>query len=72
MNSPKNHWVSFAAPLLVLLAIFGLFHRKDNDRVQSLPALIIGAGLMLTSTLRHQIRRKKILLELKKINEDDE
>ena len=71
MKKNKNLWLSFAAPLLILLAMIGFFQRKGNERAQSIPALLIGSGLILTSLVGHQLKRKKLLNDLQKINEED-
>ncbi len=67
----KNNMLSLAAPLLILLAILGLFQRKGNERAQTLPALAIGSGLIVSSALGHHLKRKKLLFELQKINDDN-
>ena len=61
-----NPLISFSAPLLILLAIFGFFHKDDRDRIQSLPALAFGSGLVLTGTIRRFRRRRMLLSEIKK------
>ncbi len=64
MKKPKKFWLSLAAPVLVLLAILGFFHRKQNDRVQAIPALVVGMGLIVSSAYRRTNRRKKLLNQM--------
>ena len=64
MKNSKNFLLSIAAPCLVLIAIFGFFHRKENDRVQVIPALVVGIGLVLSNTFTRTKRRKKLLNEM--------
>ncbi len=70
MKRLGNPLVSIAAPLLVLLAIGGFSHRQGRDRIQALPALIVGTGLVLTGTVRRFRRRRMLLSEIKKKFED--
>ncbi|WP_269621949.1 DUF3188 domain-containing protein [Prochlorococcus marinus] len=64
MRFKNNSWLSFAAPLLVFIAIFGFLNRKGNDRIQAVPALLIGIGLSCSSAIGRNIRRKKLLTEI--------
>ena len=61
-----NPLLSFAAPMLVLLALLGVIHREGRDRVQSLPAVIVGSGLIVAGAIRRSKRRKMLLIEIKK------
>ncbi len=70
MKDHKIFYLSFAAPCLVLIAILGFFQRKDNDRVQSLPAFVSGIGFVTTSFIGRNMRRKKLLTEIFNINND--
>ena len=58
--------ISIAAPLLVSLAILGFVHREGKEKVQAIPAFLVGSGLVLTGTIRRLRRRRKLLLEIKK------
>ena len=66
MNRLGNPLISISAPLLILLAITGFFHREGKDRVQALPALVVGGGLVLTGAVRRFRRRRMLFLEIKK------
>ena len=66
MKRLGNPLISIAAPLLILLAIAGFLYREGRDRIQALPALVVGSGLVLTGTVRRFRRRRMLLLEIKK------
>lgn len=53
--------LALSVPLLILLALMALGHRTGSDRVQAVPALLIGSGLLVTSW-RHRRRRRSELL----------
>tara|TARA_Y100001968_G_scaffold318685_1_gene349226 strand:- start:610 stop:798 length:189 start_codon:yes stop_codon:yes gene_type:complete len=54
-----------AAPLMLVIALSGLIQRKDNDRLQVLPALFVGSGLIISAALARKNRRKKLLDSLR-------
>ena len=62
--------ISFSAPLLILLAITGFLHREGKDKIQAIPALVVGSGLVLTGSVRRFRRRRMLLLEMKKYVND--
>ncbi len=66
MKRLGNPLISISAPLLILLAITGFLHREGKDKIQAIPALIVGSGLIMTGTVRRFRRRRMLLLELKK------
>ena len=59
-------WVSFGAPLLILLALLAMNHRQGKDRVQALPAVLVGSGLIISSALGRQRRRTRLLVDLQR------
>ncbi len=65
-----NPLLSLAAPLLIMIAIFGLSHRKGSDKLQVLPALFVGTGLVISGALGRRNRRKKLLLAIQNFNPD--
>ncbi len=71
MKNYRNIWLSFGAPLLILLSISGFMQRKGNERAQIFPSFAIGSSLILSSALGHYLKRKKLLFELKKTNDDN-
>ena len=58
MKRLGNPLISISAPLLILLAITGSLHREGKDKIQAIPALIVGSGLVLTGTSRRFRRRR--------------
>ena len=66
MNRLGNPLISIAAPLLILLAIAGFLHRDGKDKIQAIPALVVGSGLVLTGAIRRLRRRRMLFLEIKK------
>jgi len=65
MNRLGNPLISISAPLLILLAITGLFYREGKDKIQAIPALVVGSGLVLTGTVRRFRRRRMLLFQIK-------
>ena len=66
MKRLGNPFISISAPLLILLAITGFLHREGKDKIQAIPALVVGSGLVLTGTIRRFRRRQRLLFEIKK------
>ena len=66
MNRLGNPLISISAPLLILLAITGLLHRDGKDKIQAIPALVVGSGLILTGGVRRFRRRRMLFLEIRK------
>ncbi|WP_320673811.1 DUF3188 domain-containing protein [Prochlorococcus sp. MIT 1341] len=64
----SNIWLSLAAPLLILISIFGLTQRHETNRLQSLPAFLVGTGLIVSSAASRKLRRSKILLALRDVD----
>ena len=59
-------WVSLGAPLLILLALLATNQRQGKDRVQVLPAILVGSGLIISSALGRQHRRARLLADLQR------
>ena len=66
MNRLGNPLISISAPLLILLAITGFLHREGKDKIQAIPALVVGSGLVLTGAIGRFRRRRMLFLEIKK------
>ena len=66
MTRLGNPLISISAPLLILLAITGLLHRDGKDKIQAIPALVVGSGLILTGGVRRFRRRRMLFLEIRK------
>lgn len=57
--------LALSAPLLVLLGLVALLQRQGPARLQTLPALAIGTGLLATSAARRRQSRRRILIALR-------
>jgi len=66
MNRLGNPLISISAPLLILLAITGYVHREGREKIQAIPALVVGSGLVLNGAVRRFRRRRMLFLEIKK------
>ena len=66
MNRLGNPLISISAPLLILLAINVFLHRDGKYKIQAIPALVVGSGLVLTGAVRRFRRRRMLFLEIKK------
>ena len=61
-----NPLISISAPLLIVLAITGFLHRDGKNKIQAIPAVVVGSGLVFTGLVRRFRRRRMLLLEIKK------
>ena len=53
--------VSLGAPLLVILALVAVQQREGRDRIQILPAALVGSGLMVSSAVGRRRHRARLL-----------
>ena len=51
--------------LLVVVGLFGVLMRQGPDRLQALPALLIGFALLLQSAWSWRLRRRNLISTLK-------
>ncbi len=65
-----NALLSLAAPLLILLAIIGLFQRKGSDKIHTIPALVVGGGLIISGAVSRRRRRSKLLNAILETNNE--
>jgi len=63
-------WLALATPLLILLGLAGLLLRQGSDRLQAVPALVIGVGLLLQSLWSWRRRRRALLAALRQRERD--
>lgn len=63
--SRRRALLALSSPLLILVALLALLHRPASDRIQALPALGIGIGLLVTSWQRRRQRRRELLRALR-------
>ena len=57
--------LALSTPLLILLGVLGLLLRQGSDRLQAIPALAIGIGLLVQSLWRWRQRRRALLAALR-------
>ncbi|MEB3159780.1 MAG: DUF3188 domain-containing protein [Synechococcus sp.] len=63
---PLGHvWLSLAAPLLTALGLVALLQRQGSDRLQALPAILVGIGLVISAVVGRRRRRHRLLLALR-------
>ncbi len=67
---PAHIWLSLAAPLLVLLGIVALIQRQGTDRLQALPAILVGIGLVTSAVVGRRRRRYRLLMALRSTRTD--
>lgn len=57
--------LALSSPLLIVLALVVLLQRQGAGRLQALPALLIGLGLLVTSSINRRRRRRALLTALR-------
>lgn len=57
--------LALAVPLLVLVGAVGLLLRQGSDRLQAIPALVIGIALLVQSGWSWRRRRRALLQALR-------
>jgi len=58
-------FVSLGAPLLLMLALVAVQQRQGRDRIQALPAALVGTGLMISSAVGRRRHRARIVSALR-------
>lgn len=61
--------LALSSPLLLLLAMVGLFMRSGSSRWETIPALLIAIGLLITSLWRRRHRRQEMLRSLARLRQ---
>ena len=54
-----------AAPLLVCLGFLAFLQREGTERWQSVPAILVGSGLVIHAVVGRRRRRHKLLVALR-------
>ena len=57
--------LSLGAPLLIILALVAVQQRQGRDRVQALPAALVGTGLVISSSIVRRRQRARLLAALR-------
>mgnify|MGYP001253427207 CR=1 FL=1 len=65
MKRLSTSLVSLGAPLLIILALVAVQQRQGRDRVQALPAALVGTGLVISSSIVRRRQRARLLAALR-------
>jgi len=65
MKHLSTSLVSLGAPLLIILALVAVQQRQGRDRVQALPAALVGTGLVISSSIVRRRQRARLLAALR-------
>ena len=65
MKRVSTSLVSLGAPLLIILALVAVQQRQGRDRVQALPAALVGTGLVISSSIVRRRQRARLLAALR-------
>ena len=57
--------LSLAAPLLIGLGVLALVQREGTERWQSVPAILVGSGLVIHAVVGRRRRRRQLLVALR-------
>ena len=71
MRKSGNPLISISALFLICLGLIGMLSNDGRDRSRSLPAVIVGIGIVLKGSIRRSVRRKNLLMELKRTKNPD-
>ncbi|MCP9808595.1 DUF3188 domain-containing protein [Cyanobium sp. HWJ4-Hawea] len=64
--------LALSSPLLIALAVVVLLQRQGVDKLQALPALLIGSGLLISSGVHRRRWRRELLLALRQDEDKQE
>ena len=59
--------LSLGAPLLIVLAVVASQQRQGKDRIQALPSVLIGSGLIISSAVGRRRRRARLLVDVQRV-----
>jgi len=65
MKINKRFFLSFVAPLMILLSILGLILRNNTRKIFYLPIGLMGISMLLEKDIRRRLDRKNILKKIK-------
>ena len=65
MKIGKSFFLSFIAPLMILLSVVGLTRKQDNKRIFYLPIGLMGIFLILEKDISRTIRRRNLFKKIK-------
>ena len=59
--------LSLGAPLLIVLAVVASQQRQGKDRIQALPSVLVGSGLIISSAVGRRRRRARLLVDVQRV-----
>ena len=59
--------LSLGAPLLIVLAVVASQQRQGKDRIQALPSVLVGSGLIISSAVGRRRHRARLLLDVQRV-----
>ena len=65
MKINKRFFLSFVAPSMILLSIFGLILRNNTRKIFYLPIGLMGISILLEKDIKRRLDRKNILKKIK-------
>ena len=65
MKINQRFFLSFVAPLMILLSAIGLIFKDNNKKIFYLPIGLMGISIILEKDLRRRLDRKNILKKIK-------
>ena len=65
MKINKGFTLSFVAPCMILISIFGLTLKDNSKKIFYLPIGLMGISIILEKDIRRKLDRKKIFKKVK-------
>ena len=59
--------LSLGAPLLIVLAVVASQQRQGKDRIQAMPSVLVGSGLIISSAVGRRRRRARLLADVQRV-----
>ena len=59
--------LSLGPPLLIVLAVVASQQRQGKDRIQALPSVLVGSGLIISSAVGRRRRRARLLADVQRV-----
>ena len=59
--------LSLGAPLLIVLAVVASQQRQGKDRIQALPSVLVGSGLIISSAVGRRRHRARLLRDVQRV-----
>tara|TARA_B100001989_G_scaffold62018_1_gene41709 strand:- start:231 stop:446 length:216 start_codon:yes stop_codon:yes gene_type:complete len=65
MKINKRFILSFVAPFMILISVFGLILRENSRKIFYLPIGLMGISIIFEKDLRRRLDRKNILKKIR-------